>query len=167
MFPSTEAGSMQIYRSTHTRSCLWPAFQNFNCPTMPTTQYRYLNTQYHNASIYLQGVARGTYCVCWPNYIIWGERPTSRRPVLPTCKTSIALTVTIFTLFKTITTETNFVMALNRINIVAVTAIRVLHVGKTGRRTVGRAPLKLHVPSPSGIKNWSYIAFQGSVCHAN
>ena len=42
-------------------------------------------------------------------------------------------------------------MALNRVNIVAVNAILVLHVGKTGRRTVGRTPLGLHVPSPLGF----------------
>ena len=42
-------------------------------------------------------------------------------------------------------------MALNRVNIVAVNAILVLHVGKTGRRTVGRTPLGLHVPSPLGL----------------
>ena len=45
----------------------------------------------------------------------------------------------------------SFVMALNRVNIVAVNAILVLHVGKTGRRTVGRTPLGLHVPSPLGF----------------
>ena len=45
----------------------------------------------------------------------------------------------------------SFVMALNRVNIVAVNAILVLHVGKTGRRTVGRTPLGLHVPSPLGL----------------
>ena len=33
-------------------------------------------------------------------------RPTVRRPVLPTCRTSIELTSTIFTLFKAITNET-------------------------------------------------------------
>ena len=42
-------------------------------------------------------------------------------------------------------------MALNSVNIVAVNAILVLHVGKTGRRTVGRTPLGLHVPSPLGF----------------
>ena len=98
-------------------------------------------------------------------------RPTVRRPGLPTYKTSIVLTATIFTLFKATTKETTkevarpkaappllwwrpqaatFVMALNRVNIVAVNAILVLHVGKTGRRTVGRTPLGLHVPSPLG-----------------
>ena len=39
------------------------------------------------------------------------------------------------------------VWVLNMVNIVAVNAILVLHVGKTGRRTVGRTPLGLHVPS--------------------
>ena len=41
----------------------------------------------------------------------------------------------------------SFVLAFNRANLVAVNAILVLHVGKTGRRTVGRTPLGLHVPS--------------------
>ena len=48
----------------------------------------------------------------------------------------------------------SFVMALNRVNIVAVNAILVLHVGKTGRRTVGRTPLGLNVPSPLGLHVW-------------
>ena len=85
-------------------------------------------------------------------------RPTDR-PVLPRCKTSIVLTATIFTLFTTTTKETTkevarpkaappllwwrpqaatFVVALNRVNIVAVNTILVLYVGKPGRRTVGR-----------------------------
>ena len=41
----------------------------------------------------------------------------------------------------------SFVLALNRVNIVALNAVLVLHVGKTGRRTVGRASLGLHVLS--------------------
>ena len=45
----------------------------------------------------------------------------------------------------------NFVVALNRVNNVTVTTILVLHVGKTGRLTVGRTPLGLHVPSPLGF----------------
>ena len=86
-------------------------------------------------------------------------RPTVRRPGLPTYKTSIVLTATIFTLFKATTKETTkevarpeaappllwwrpqaatFVVALNRVNIVAVNTILVLYVGKPGRRTVGR-----------------------------
>ena len=91
----------------------------------------------------------------------------------PTCKTSIVVTATTFTLFKANTQRwrplaattkevarpygratsfvVSFVLALNRVNIVAVNAILVLHVGKTGRRTVGRTPLGLHVPSPSGL----------------
>ena len=35
----------------------------------------------------------------------------------------------------------SFVLALNRVSIVAVNAILVLHVGTTGRRTGGRTPL--------------------------
>ena len=35
----------------------------------------------------------------------------------------------------------SFISALNRVNIVAVNAILVLHVGTTGWRTVGRTPL--------------------------
>ena len=42
-------------------------------------------------------------------------------------------------------------MVLNRVNIIAVNAKLVLHVGKTGRRTVGRTPLGLHVPWPLGL----------------
>ena len=38
-----------------------------------------------------------------------------------------------------------------RVNIVAVNAILVLHVDKTGRRTVGRTPFGLHVQSPLGF----------------
>ena len=37
------------------------------------------------------------------------------------------------------------------VNILAVNTIHVLHVGKTGRRTVGRTPLGLHVPSRCDI----------------
>ena len=86
-------------------------------------------------------------------------RPTVRRPGLPTYKTSIVLTATIFTLFKATTKVAacgrhhkrggaafgratsfvvSFVVALNRVNIVAVNTILVLYVGKPGRRTVGR-----------------------------
>ena len=36
----------------------------------------------------------------------------------------------------------------------AVNAILVLHVGKTGRRTVGRTPLRLHVP-PGATLPWT------------
>ena len=39
------------------------------------------------------------------------------------------------------------ILALNKVNIVTVNAILVLQVGETGRRTVGRTPLGLHVPS--------------------
>ena len=42
----------------------------------------------------------------------------------------------------------SFAMALNRPGFVAVNVTLVSHVGKTGRRTVGRAPSKLQVPSP-------------------
>ena len=58
----------------------------------------------------------------------------SDRP-LPTCKASIVVTGTIFTLFKANTKETTKevarpnILALNRVNIVAVTTILVLHVG--------------------------------------
>ena len=41
----------------------------------------------------------------------------------------------------------SFVLGFDGVNIVAVNAILVLHVGKTRRRTVGRTPLGLHVPS--------------------
>ena len=41
----------------------------------------------------------------------------------------------------------SFVLAFSGVNIVAINAILVLHVGKTGRRTVGRTPLGLHGPS--------------------
>ena len=72
------------------------------------------------------------------------------------------MTATILTLFKANTKETTkevpwpeadalllwwrptaatFVLALNRVNIVADNAILVLHVGTTGWRTVGRTPL--------------------------
>ena len=73
------------------------------------------------------------------------------------------MTVAILTLFKAnakeITDEVappllwwrpkaaTFVLVFNRVNIVAVNAMLVLHVRKTGRRTVGRTPLGLHVPS--------------------
>lgn len=40
-----------------------------------------------------------------------------------------------------------FALALNRVNIVAVNAILALHVVKRGRRTVGRTPFGLAVPS--------------------
>ena len=77
----------------------------------------------------------------------------------PTCTTSIVVTATTFTLFKANTKETTkevarpkaappllwwrpqaatFVVALNRVNIVAVNTILVLYVGNPGRRTVGR-----------------------------
>ena len=48
----------------------------------------------------------------------------------------------------------DFVVALNRVNIVAVNTILVLYVGNPGRRTVGRTPLGLHVPSPVGLHVW-------------
>ena len=86
-----------------------------------------------------------------------GVRPSVRRPVLPTCKTRIALTATIFNLFKAntkkITNEVarpqaaTFVLAFDRVNIVAINAILDSHIGKTGRRTVGRTPFGLQVPS--------------------
>ena len=41
----------------------------------------------------------------------------------------------------------SFVLAINKVNIVAIDAIRVLHVGMTERQTVGRTPLGLYVPS--------------------
>ena len=77
------------------------------------------------------------------------DHTCSDRPS-PTCKTSIVVTATIFTLFKANTKETTkevarpeaapplllwrpqaatFVQALNRVNIVAVTTILVFHVG--------------------------------------
>ena len=77
-------------------------------------------------------------------------RPTVRRPGLPTYKTSIVLTATIFTLFKATTKVAacgrhhkrggaafgratsfvvSFVLALNGVNIVAVATILVFHVG--------------------------------------
>ena len=40
-----------------------------------------------------------------------------------------------------------FVMVFDGVNIVAVNAVLVLQVGKSVRRTVGRMPLRLHVPS--------------------
>ena len=46
----------------------------------------------------------------------------------------------------------SFVLALYRANIVAVNAMLALHVAKTGRQTVGRTPLGLHVPSPFGFQ---------------
>ena len=46
---------------------------------------------------------------------------------------------------KEVLAAATFVLVFNRVNIVAVNAILVLHVGKTGRRTVGRTPLGLHV----------------------
>ena len=86
----------------------------------------------------------------------------SDRP-LPLCKTCIVVTASIFTLFKANTKEAakevwrpkaapplllaTFALAFNTVNIVAGSAILVLHAGKTGRRTVGRTPLGLHVPS--------------------
>ena len=55
----------------------------------------------------------------------------SARP-LPTCKTSIVVTATLFTLFKANTKETTQdVLALNMVNIVAVTTILVLHVSNS------------------------------------
>ena len=44
------------------------------------------------------------------------------------------------------------VFAVGRVNTVAVNAILVLHFGRTGRRTVGRTPLGIHVPSPFGFR---------------
>ena len=70
----------------------------------------------------------------------------SDRP-LPTCKTSIVVTDTIFTLFKSnpqnhtrggaacgraTSFVVSFVLALNRVNVVAVTTILALHVGAIG-----------------------------------
>ena len=94
-------------------------------------------------------------------------RPTVRRPGLPTYKTSIVLTATIFTLFKATTKVAacgrhlkrgdatfgratsfvvSFVVVVNRVNIVAVNTILVLHLGKTGR-SVGRTDF--------GLDGWS------------
>ena len=52
----------------------------------------------------------------------------SDRP-LPTYKTSIVVTVTIFTSFKANTKETTKEVARPKVNIVAVTTILVVHVG--------------------------------------
>ena len=45
-------------------------------------------------------------------------------------------------------------MAFDSVNIVAVNAILILHVGKTGRRSVGPTPSELHVPSPLRLHVW-------------
>ena len=50
-----------------------------------------------------------------------------------------------FAFGRTTSFAVSLVLALKRVNIVAVNAILVLHVGTTGRRTVGRTPLGLHV----------------------
>ena len=67
----------------------------------------------------------------------------SDRPLpLPTCRTSIVVTATIFTLFTANTKETTkrggaaegrhlCISALNNVNIVAATTILVLHVGNS------------------------------------
>ena len=124
---------------------------------------------------------------CFPSNFSEHEALTTvRRPVLPTCKTSIALTATIFTLFKAIKKMAAcdrhhkrggaaigrassfvifFVMAFNRVGIVAINAIVVLHVVKTGRRTVGRTPLRLHVINhpllnPNKAIRWTKFGFK-------
>ena len=43
----------------------------------------------------------------------------------------------------------SLVVALNKVNIVAINAIVVLHVGKAGQPIVGRTPLGRIFPSPS------------------
>ena len=89
-------------------------------------------------------------------------RPTAR-PVLPRCKTSIVLTATMFTLFTTTTKETTkevarpkaappllwwrptaatFLVAMTRVDVVALNTIFALRLSKTGR-TVGRTDSRL------------------------
>ena len=114
-----------------------------------------------------------------------GIRPAGRRPVLPTCKTSSALTAIIFTLFKANTKETTkevarpkaappllwwrpkaatFVCALNGASILALSTIYDLRLSKTGRTVVGRTFDWMDgwsdaVPRLSGsFFNWYYPA---------
>ena len=96
-------------------------------------------------------------------------RPSLRWPVSPTCKTRNLLTTTIFILRQVTTTAATFVLALKRVNRVAVPKILVSHVGKTGRRTVGlvmhasraySSPLMFHVPP--AVMQWVCSAQRGS-----
>ena len=87
--------------------------------------------------------------------------PPSKRPCCPgagpTCKTTIVVTATTFTLFK----PTSFVVAANgrqlcilasnRVNVVAVTTILVLHVGVIGHRVLRQSCFMfLRVPPREG-----------------
>ena len=92
-------------------------------------------------------------------------RPTVvRRPGLPTYKTSIVLTATIITLFKATAKEitkevarpkaATFVVALNRVNIVAVNTVLVLHLSQPGGLLAGRAVNRIYGGSDGHASDW-------------
>ena len=84
--------------------------------------------------------AGGTWNINGEEYALEAcmTNPTVRRPVLPTCETSILGTATRLTLFKANTKVAAVVVTWRKINIVVVSRLRVLHVGETGQRKDGR-----------------------------